>query len=115
MLPPDHQISGANSAQQSAPEHEPRPTQHRAEIVHQDRVVKLATEESADDRGEDDVADWLGIVSAPRELTLRDDLRNDEREQHRQPESSELKGADIPGSGLVNYRGENLLHCLNLG
>ena len=80
MLPPDHQIAGEDSADQSAPEHESRSAEQGTGIAHQYRVVSLTAEESAYHCCENEVANWFGVVSAARELPLGDDLRHHERE-----------------------------------
>src|SRR6266566_2398085 len=110
MLATDHEVADEYAAGQSAPEHETGSAQKRAEIVHQDRVVDLSAEQSTDHRGKDDVADWLGVMAATSELPLRDDLSDDERQQHRQSEAGELERTDIVRERLLHYRSENPLH-----
>src|SRR4030088_1921289 len=97
MLSMDDYVAGEDSADQAAPEHETGPAEHRARVAHQDRVVELATEESADDSGEDDVTDGLGIVAAARELPLGNDLTDYKRHQNGETKACELQWADIVG------------------
>src|ERR1700693_841615 len=103
-------VAHDDASHQPAPEDKAGSAHHRAYVVHQDRVVKLAAEEAADHCGEGDVAHGLGIVTAARELPLRDDLPDDERHEHRQSESRELERTDIIRERLLNYRSENFLH-----
>ena len=104
LLAIDDNVAGEDSADQSAPEDEAGSAEDRAGIVHQDSVVDLAAEQSADDRGEDDIADGLRIVTAARELALGDDLRDDERHEHGEAETGELERPDVVGRRVVDDR-----------
>ena len=60
-----------DSADQAAPEHEAAAAPERRDVVRENHVVDLRAEQSADDRGEDEITDRLGVVPAARELALR--------------------------------------------
>ena len=68
----------------------------------EDHVVDLRAEQPADHGGEHEIADRLGIVSAALELALRDDLRDREREQHRDPEAGEGEDAELVRKWMMN-------------
>ena len=110
MLVPDHHIARNDSSHESAPEHEARSAEERARVTHQDRVINLAAKESANHRRENEVANGFWIVTATRQLALRNDLRHHEGEQDREPEARELQRTDLVGEWLVNDGGEDFLH-----
>jgi hypothetical protein len=60
-------------------------------VRHDDDVVQLGADERAEERGEEDVAHGgrFFLASAARQLALGDDLRDEEREQHRDAEARE--------------------------
>ncbi len=62
------------------------------------------------DPGEDDVAYRCGVVAAALELGARDDLPENEREQHRQAEAGDLERPDLIGGWMVNDGGEYRMH-----
>src|SRR6185312_5007381 len=58
--------------------------------------------ETADARRQHEIADRFGVMSAPRELPLRDHLRRDEREEHRNAESREREPAERIRERMLN-------------
>ena len=114
MLAMDDHIAGEDSADQSAPEHEPCSAEYRARVAHQHCVVELAAEESADDRREHDVAHGFRVVPASGELPLRGDLADDERHEDGETKAGELERADIVRERLVNYGSEDWMHWVEI-
>ena len=94
-------------------------------VVGDDRdEVQLPSDHRPDDGREQDIADVSRFVcvAASEQLALRHDLRDDEREQHRDPEPGELQmePADVDrdvewmdGDGLAGHvRGWSARVCV---
>ena len=78
--------------------------EQRVRVAGQDRVVDLRAQQPADHRREDEVPHRLRLVAAARGLHLRRMLRDDEGEEHRQPEAGDLERADRIAEGVHHCR-----------
>ena len=69
-------------------------------------VVELRADHRADQRREEHVAHRGGfdVVAAMRELALRDDLRDEERQQHRDAEPGEVERAEREVERMMDDR-----------
>ena len=115
FLLPDHEHHGERSADQSAPKHETGAGEEGLPIAKHDDVVELCTEQAADHRGEDHVAHRLRIVAATRELSLSDELCDDERHQHRDAKAGEGEAPEGVRERMVYDRiGERHVRAVSL-
>src|SRR5450432_3047670 len=63
-------------ADQAAPEHEAAAAPERGDVLHENDVIDFRAEQPADDGGEDEIPDRLGVITAALQLALRDHLRD---------------------------------------
>ena len=105
LLELDRDVARRDRPNEPAPEHEARSADEIADVVRDDeRVVQLAADQRPEDRGEDQVGNRRRVVPTTRELALRDDLRDREREQHGDAESREREPANGEGERMDDRR-----------
>jgi hypothetical protein len=104
LLDLDREVASRDRPHEPAPEHEPGPADQITEVVRdEERVIQLAADQRPHHGGENEVRYRRRVMAPPRQLALRDDLRDRERQENGKTESGERKPADLDREG-VDYR-----------
>ncbi len=99
-----HRQHRNDAAHETTPVHETRALKERARIAGHHDVVQLRSEQPADDRREDQIADRARIEAAPGGLVVHDDLCHDEAKEHREAESRQLERSNGVAEGMGDDR-----------